>query len=184
VTAYGLAEAAVVALRRLPLNGWTSRTATVISYAGVALLFLSALAGPPPYAISGSASAAAALEAQRRPGDVVLLNAVSAFPLAVESDIPAYIVSDTSSVTGLRVVFNDKQVTDAFGHGHVAPTVLAHVCSADRVLEYRAFIAVDQLGLVNNAMLDAGFERGGGRQYQQAAIIEWTRTDPDARACD
>jgi hypothetical protein len=184
VTAYGLAEAAAFALRGFKLTGPASRTATAISYAGVALLFVSALAGPPVYPISGSASAAAALEAQRRPGDVVLLNGASAFPLAVESDISARVVPDSSSVNGLRVVFDDEQVSDVFGSPSVERSVRAHVCSVDRVLEFRAFIAVDRRRLVEEAMLDSGFERSGGARYHHAAIIEWTPVESDARACE
>jgi len=158
--------------------------ATAISYGGVAVLFGSALAGAPVYAISGSSSAAAALVAQRRPGDVVILNAASNFAFAVESDIPAQIVSDPSSVTGLNVVYDDKQVTYPYNDKSVTQSVLAHVCHANRVFEFRAFLAVDPLHLVHNALIDAGFESTGGAFYHQAGISEWTRRRSDTLACE
>jgi hypothetical protein len=181
MTAYGLAEAAAVLLRRLPRAGPARRSVTAISYGGVALLFVSALAGPPAYALNGSASAAAALEAQMQPGDAVILNAASAFPLAVESNLSAQVVSDTSSVTGLRVVFDDDRVTDVSGSGNVTTSVHAHVSDVDRVFEFRAFNALISVNpLVNEAMRDAGFEPSDVTYYRQAAIIEWTRVDFDA----
>src|SRR5439155_15599563 len=119
-----------------------------------------------------------------RSDDVVILNAASDFALAVESDIPTHIVSDPSSVTGLEVVFDDKRVTDVFGGGNVTQSVLTHACSADRVFEFRAFLAVDRLDLVHDAMIDAGFEVRDGTIYHQAGIIEWTRHDSDTPACE
>ena len=184
VIAFGLAEAATIAVRTLAHGGLARRTATAISYGGVAVLFGSALAGSPVYAISGSSSAAAALVAQRRPGDVVILNTASNFVLAVESDIPAHIVSDPSSVTGLNVVFDDKQVTYPYNDRSVTQSVLAHACDANRVFEFRVFLAVDPLHLVPDALTDAGFEATGGAFYQQAGITEWTRRRSDTPSCE
>src|SRR5205823_3801568 len=53
VTAFGLAEAAAIALRRVRLKGLARGIVTAVSYGGVAVLFASALAGSPAYAISG-----------------------------------------------------------------------------------------------------------------------------------
>ena len=182
VTAYGLAEAATMAVQRLTLGGLARRSATALSYGGVALLLVSVLAGSPHYEISGSASAAAALTAQRRPADVVLLNTASGYPFAVESDTPNHVVSDPSSVTGIHIVFDDKRVIDVFAGGNVRKSVLTHVCTVDRVFEYRA-AGLDYLGLVHKAMIDAGFEQRSVTSYHQAGITEWTRNDSHTRAC-
>ncbi len=178
VIAFGLAEAATIAVRTLAHGGLARRTATAISYGGVAVLFGSALAGSPVYAISGSSSAAAALVAQRRPGDVVILNAASNFGARGR-------VGHTRTHRVRPILGDGSQRCLRRQTGHRSTTIGASRIGPCTCLQCQPRVRVPRVSGGGSApprpdaLTDAGFEATGGAFDQQAGITEWTRPGSD-----